>query len=468
MKQNPFLHIFVFIATLILITVIAGIGLFYYVFAIPEPEGLSPASWPHTFTKNFTVWMESENGTIKIKATGLKRLDEYGLWLQVVDESGQEAFSYNTPENCPVSYSASELIALSTSSYQEDGTTVFINCFEDSGKAWNYLIGFPYAIGKRVLYYNAENIERLSPVFHTGILVIFCAIILFVLIYGLWLTSRLSKITKSIESISRRTYAPLKEKGIFSRIYGALNRMEHDLRQSDAVQKDTDRIRTEWITNITHDLKTPLSPVKGYAELLAYDPQPKTEAVQEYGDIILKNVNTAEKLINDLKLTYQLDSGTMPFNPQEVQLTRYLKELIIDIVNDPAFSNRDIKFESKTENLTACIDLDLFRRAVQNLIINALTHNPPETKVTVATGMAHQKGVYIFIHDNGTGMSDTEQAQLWNRYYRGTNTKEKPEGSGLGLAIAKQIVTLHGGKITVESKLNKGTRFSIFLPDRKK
>lgn len=165
MKQNPFLHIFVFIATLILITVIAGIGLFYYVFAIPEPEGLSPASWPHTFTKNFTVWMESENGTIKIKATGLKRLDEYGLWLQVVDESGQEAFSYNTPENCPVSYSASELIALSTSSYQEDGTTVFINCFEDSGKAWNYLIGFPYAIGKRVLYYNAENHQYFIPAY---------------------------------------------------------------------------------------------------------------------------------------------------------------------------------------------------------------------------------------------------------------------------------------------------------------
>ena len=70
----------------------------------------------------------------------------------------------------------------------------------------------------------------------------------------------------------------------------------------------------------------------------------------------------------------------------------------------------------------------------------------------------------IRISDNGTGMDDKEQSELFNRYYRGTNTKEKPEGSGLGLAIAKQIITLHGGDIEVQSKPGEGTCFTIVLP----
>lgn len=281
---------------------------------------------------------------------------------------------------------------------------------------------------------------------------------------GFWLILHLSKIKKGIENISQRTYTQLPEKGIFSDVYCALNKMDKEIYNSDKVQKETERVRSEWIANITHDLKTPLSPIKGYAELLTSNIEIDKETMQEYGGIILKNVNHTEKLINDLKLTYQLDSGAMPFQPQKVNLVRYMKELVIDIVNDPAFKERDIEFESKVQDLEIHIDMDLFRRAVNNLIINALTHNPTETKVTISIDTNSEKEACISISDNGTGMSEEEQAELFNRYYRGTSTKEKPEGSGLGLAIAKQIITLHGGDIEVKSKENEGTQFVITLP----
>lgn len=289
-------------------------------------------------------------------------------------------------------------------------------------------------------------------------------IIFFIMaICGLWLIIHLSKIKKGIENVSQRTYTQLPEKGIFSDVYCALNKMDMEIRNSDKVQKETERIRSEWIANIMHDLKTPLSPIKGYAELLTSNTEIDKETIQEYGEIILKNVNHTEKLINDLKLTYQLDSGAMPFQPQSVNLVRYIKELVIDIVNDPAFKDRDIAFESKVQDLEISIDTDLFRRAVNNLIINALTHNPLETKVTISIDTNFEEEACITISDNGAGMSEEEQAELFNRYYRGTNTKEKPEGSGLGLAIAKQIITLHNGNIAVNSKLNEGTQFTIIL-----
>lgn len=84
--------------------------------------------------------------------------------------------------------------------------------------------------------------------------------------------------------------------------------------------------------------------------------------------------------------------------------------------------------------------------------------------MTISIIKVQESGIHISIRDNGVGMSEEEQSNLFHRYYRGTNTKEKPEGSGLGLAIAKQIVTLHGGDIVVKSKLEEGTEFLILLP----
>lgn len=462
-KLNPFIRISVLVSVFVLAAVTVALGLFYYMFSIPEPNGLSLASWPDRFTDNFSFWIETENETVSVKESGIERLDEYGLWVQIIDETGQEVFAYKKPETYPSKYSASELMSLGTSNY-ENGSTVFVSSFEDSGETLSYIVGFPYAIGKYMLYYNGETVSRLSPMFRMTILLLFCAVVIFTIGYAFWLTRHLSKIAKGISNISSHSYQPLKEKGIFRGVYGALNQMDREIRHSNKVREDTEQARREWIANITHDLKTPLSPVKGYAELLANGSEFDYQTVQDYGAIILKNVDHTEKLINDLKLTYQLDSGAIPYNPQEVRITRFLKELVIDIVNNPEYSERDIEFESNSPDLIAHIDTDLFRRAVQNLVINAIVHNPADTKVQICVEAASQNALYIFIRDNGIGISYEAQAELFKRYYRGTNTKESPEGTGLGLAIAKQIVVLHGGDITVKSSLGAGTEFAIYLP----
>lgn len=284
-KLNPLLRIFVLLLVLIVLFVGTGIGLFYTLFSIPEPEGLSLADWPNRFTDNFSIWMKNDKGTLQIEDIGLERLDEYGLWLQVIDETGQEVFSHNKPGNFPAKYAASELMAFSTSDY-EDGNTVFVSSFEEDGQTWNYMIGFPYDVGKYMLYYNGEIVGRLKPVFTLSLFgVIFAGSALF-LIYGIWLTRQTGKIAKGIGNISRRAYNPIPEKGTFGSVYMALNKMNEEIRHSDQIKEETDRVRREWITNITHDLKTPLSPVKGYAELLADGTDVDAKTAQEYGTII--------------------------------------------------------------------------------------------------------------------------------------------------------------------------------------
>ncbi len=462
-KNKLLLRIVVFTSGIVLLLAAIAMGLVYYIFYIPEPEGLSLASWPSTFTKNFSLWLYSENGDICVKEIGLERLDDYGLWVQIVDERGNEVFSHNKPNAYPQRYQPSELISFSTENY-DDNYTIFVSSFEDQGNTWNYIVGFPYAIGKYMLYYNGENVGRLSPMIRAAIFIAFIALIVFVIAYCFWLSHKLSKISGGIKDISLRTYVPIKENGTFGEVYKALNKMDDEIKHADKIEQETEQTRRTWIANITHDMKTPLSPIKGYAELLSDGKLTDKAAIQESGAIILKNVNHTEKLINDLKLTYQLESGAFPYDPKAVLLVRSLREWVIDVINDPQFSENDIELDSSGPEITVHIDEALFRRAVQNIIINAFIHNPPKTKVTVDVSDEDGKTVTISIRDNGTGMNGEELSRLFSRYYRGTNTEQKAEGSGLGLAIARQIILLHGGDIAVTSTLGEGTEFVITLP----
>lgn len=460
--MNPFIRTVVFFAILLVLLLAGFIGLRFLIFSIPEPEGLSPASWPATFADNFSLWMSEKDGELVIDDIGLERLDSYGLWLQVIDESGQEVFSQNKPETGPQSYTASQLVSAIEGADTEE-CTVYAGTFSQNGCTWSYFVGFPYAIGETVIYYNGEVVSRLQPLVKGLILAGLLCIGLLILGYGLWLSRKLSMISLGIQDLSLRTYKPVKEKGVFKNIYQALNKIDGDIRRSDKLAAETDQARNEWIANITHDLKTPLSPIKGYGELLAEHPETEAKNARAYGTIILKNVRHTEALINDLKLTYQLDSGTLPCHFQEVELVRYIRELVIDMINDPAFSKRNVSFDSDAAEVIHSIDPQLFRRALQNLITNALVHNPEDTAVEISIQSRMDDQVHVFIRDNGVGMEKDEIEKLFSRYYRGTNTREKSEGTGLGLAIARQIITLHGGEITVKSQPGKGTEFKISI-----
>ncbi len=218
---NPFFQMILLLSMTLLIGVITAIGLFYYMFPTPEPEGMSLADWPQTFTDSFSSWTSYGDGELSIEQIGLDRLNEYGLWIQFADKSGQEIFSHNKPAGYPLKYSADQLLGLGTSDY-ENGYTVFVNSLEGSQEACSYIIGFPYDIGKYMLHYNGGRVSRLSPAARVIILAAIGFLIIVVLVYGFWLSRKLSGITKGIKAISLCTYQPLRENRMFSEIYGAL------------------------------------------------------------------------------------------------------------------------------------------------------------------------------------------------------------------------------------------------------
>jgi len=460
-KSIIMLYVFMFIISIAVILV--GIGLILSVITSTDPNGNNVRSnWPLQFTRDFAGHIVAEDNLPTVSNAGIIELDSNNLWIQIVDANGNEVYSHNTTTTQQTHYAPIEFLEL----YQgEDNTelTICVGMVKYSADQWTYIIGFPMNISKVTMYLDGDSFTGGKSILlillsAAGLLMIMCGGI-----FGLWITKHFRKMTQAVGLIAYRLYEPIHTKGVFQDIYNSLNKMNAELLASDEEAVRNEAQREEWLTNITHDLKTPLSPIRGHAELLADRSYPITEADRiEFGQIILKNAEYAGALVSDLKLTYQLKNGMIPLNMRRADLTRFLKESIIDILNQPDYSDRNISFIGGDREISYSFDERLLKRAINNLIMNALIHNPEDTVIRIGIQAADK--TRITIEDNGRGMDAEEVSRLFERYYRGTNTDEKAEGTGLGMAIAKQIIEIHGGEISVESQRNAGTIITIAFP----
>ena len=168
-----------------------------------------------------------------------------------------------------------------------------------------------------------------------------------------------------------------------------------------------------------------------------------------------------KKLIDDLTLTYRIKNNNLPIQKRKIELHEMVRRTIIHHLEEHPTYLYDIHISDEPLYIEG--DPVLFQRVLDNLLLNSVKHNPIGTKIDVTT-TSLKNTVCIEIRDNGKGMDECTKEQLFNRYYRGTNTTEHTEGSGLGMAITQQLVHLHGGKIEVRSAVGQGTIFKIFVP----
>ena len=465
MKRSGYRTIFhiylIFFLSLLGAVLLAGC-LFFLTLTVQTVDGrMVRSDWPKEFTEDFKEQIVFVDTTPQIKQAGLTALQENGIGLQLLDAFGREVFSYQKPEQADTTYSGVELLELSqTGQMENSGTTAFIGTVTNAGDKYAYILYYPVNISKVTMYLNGERFAGGKAILLPILAALFLLILLSGVLYGLFTTRAMKHLTTAVQELSVRSYLPVQKHGVFQDLYESLNTLDAEIRASDQLQAQTEKMREEWIANITHDLKTPLSPIKGYAELLGEAGGKNEEQCRRYAEILLKNVSYMEALIDDLKLIYQLENGMLPVNREERNIVRFLKELAIDILNNPEYENRTIHFENTVDDVPFSFDQRLFTRAFRNLIINAFVHGEENTEVTLRVSVTDTE-LKIEVADNGKGMSPELVEHLFDRYYRGTSTEQKLEGSGLGLAIAKGMIELHGGTISVASVPTVETTFLI-------
>ena len=248
----------------------------------------------------------------------------------------------------------------------------------------------------------------------------------------------------------------------FSMIAANLNRMEADIRELMDKEREAERTKNELITNVAHDLRTPLTSIIGYLELLSKGVPLTREMQQKYIDIVYTKAKRLEKLIEDLFGFTKMNYGKISMNVGKVDIVKLLGQLLEEFY--PSFADKDLTYEL-TSNVPAQIisaDGNLLARLFDNLINNAIKYGAEGKKVLVKV-LAEEEIVTVSVTNYGYVIPEDELPLIFNKFYRVEQSRSTTTGgTGLGLAIAKSIVDMHGGTIAVTSDLN-GTVFTVKL-----
>ncbi|USG63734.1 HAMP domain-containing histidine kinase [Brevibacillus ruminantium] len=251
---------------------------------------------------------------------------------------------------------------------------------------------------------------------------------------------------------------------LYKEVIAGFYEMASRLAATESERARLEKTREEWMTGISHDLRTPLSTVQGYGHLLESGQYSwSKEELQGMGKMIREKGDYMLALLQDFSLVFQLKNQALSFPLEKLEINEFVRRTVLRYVNDVTLSDVSFAFESDPRQTFIRSNAKWLQRVLDNLIGNGVKHNPAGTRITIKTGRDEREAV-ILVEDNGIGMDEETKRNLFDRYYRGTATEEGTDGAGLGMSIAKAIVLAHQGKIEVESKAGEGTRIRLRFP----
>ncbi len=230
-------------------------------------------------------------------------------------------------------------------------------------------------------------------------------------------------------------------------------------------ERNMKRLREDFLQNASHELKTPITSIRGYSETLLY--RVDNDRDKNFVNAILRNAGRMERLIEDMVTISSLESGSFPFNPEPIEMEQYLKgidELIAGIIDQ---KSQKVVYTVKQPGLKINADPLLIEHLLINLLSNASRYSPENTNITVECGRWEMgQAHYISVTDEGPGISEDFNQKIFERFFRVDRNRSRVEGgTGLGLSIVRQITKIHGGNVQVENVRPSGSKFTVLLPD---
>ena len=282
--------------------------------------------------------------------------------------------------------------------------------------------------------------------------------IILVLISTKYLVHPLSKITKATERLSKGNFDIILEIERDDEIGQLAKSFTHMAKQLEAL----DDMKNEFISNISHDIKSPLSNIKGYVQLLENEALDKTEK-EKYMTIIHQEISRLSNLTKQLLLLASLDRQEQLLKKEKFLVSDQLKEIIRS--HQWSLEEKGLMVSYTLSEKTMIYgDPSMLYNVWENLFTNAIKYNEESGSIDV-TVVEHDKSIEVRFEDTGIGLDEHIKERVFDRFFREDSSRNrKIEGTGLGMAIVSRIVELHDGDIQIESVYGKGTTISVYLP----
>lgn len=398
--------------------------------------------------------LTSENGDYVLSETSRNTIEKQYQWAMLIDNDGNVVWSMDLPDDVPGSYTVSDVAGFTRWYLNDYPVTVWRRTDglfvlgSEKGSMWKYNLQEPQAI--------MDNILAWVPavLILNGLVAVLLALLL-----GLRLSRSLKPLAGGIEDMAANRPVELSTKGLLGTLASGINRTSEKLTTQEAALEKRDNARTAWIAGVSHDIRTPLSVVMGYASELETDPE-LPPAKREQAGVIRSQSERIKALVSDLNLASKLEYDMQPLHKTAVLLAALLRSVVAGFLNG-GFSSRysiDVEISENAQKAAVEGDEELLKRAVSNLIGNSVKHN--SAGCAIKASLKRDGAICtLSVSDNGTGFRQD--------ILEGLKTSQAPvelQNHGLGLTIVRQIIKAHHGTVEFCNLPQGGCKAVLSLP----
>lgn len=384
-------------------------------------------------------------------------LDEYGGWFEIVNESGEIIFVKGNKEDDIVRYEDGQMYAKMDAERNDDSISYHA-----------YPIEGPNGESYALLWKIPERYLKLPTA--TSIFAALFAVFLFIVLYFYarysvkQVKKPLEQIVEGIKEMERFNYTKrlhYSAEQEFAEIQEAFNDMAERLQHTSAEKEMAENNKRNMLLHLSHDLKTPITSIYGYSQLLLDNQTLTDKDTRKYIQYIYDKSSYMSNLIKDLFELAKLDDKHTALNREKENITKWFQQLVVEFYPEIEEKGFELEAHIPEEPFFTKMDKIHMSRVITNLINNALRYNPAGTVLYVSCER-EEENVILWIGDNGIGVQEPIREHVFEEFIRGDGPIK--DSTGLGLAICKKIITLHEGTIELEQDQRYSTLFRIRLP----
>lgn len=447
---------------IMLLAAVLLVGLNFILLAVYTLSWM-PNAHPWKTAEEVAGYLVQDDGSYFLPEEIARELEEADVWGILIDNTAMQVVwqSDNLPETVPEAYSAADIARL-TRGYI-DGYPTFTAGAENG----LVVLGYPKDSFWKHIWpsWDYDLIADLPKTMFSVLAVNIALIFVIYMLANSGVLKAVKPIVRGIQALPAKEAIHIREKGLLSELAVNINKTSEILQSQSRQLRKKETARANWIAGVSHDIRTPLSMVMGYAGQLESDMR-LSEEDRKKAAVIVQQSKRMRNLINDLNLASKLEYNMQPVNPARQNLIAVVRQAAVDFINMDIDEKYPVEWETD-ENLTACfseVDGELIKRAVSNLISNCINHNKQGCRIHVSVRVENSNCITA-VEDDGVGADEELIKRLDNApHYMVCDENISEQRHGLGLLIVKQIMAVHGGTVHIGHSAYGGFSVQLILP----